>query len=428
MSGIIIISLLFFILILLGIPIAFSLGIAGFVGFILTGDPLDLYIQRMFNGINSFSLVAIPLFILAGELMGGSGILMRLLNLAKLIVGRIKGGLLYVTTIVTMMFGGVNGSAVADASAVGSMLIPAMKKEYNDPDLAAAITAAGSIVGPIIPPSLPMLIYAFSASNVSVAGLFLAGVIPGILLAIGMLIVTYFITKKRDFPIEGKKYTSKEVTKILRGAVVAIILPIIMVLGIVAGIVTPTEAGVVGVLYALFAGFFLTKELDFKMLIKALERTVMVTVIVMILISVGNTLTWWMTVQGLPNTISNVLQNITSSPTVFLLLMFVIYIIVGLFIEQSAAIIMFVPVFAPLAATYGIDPIHFGLFTTLVLALGLITPPVGICLFITSSIAKIPIERGFRASLPYMLSVTIVILLVTLIPEIYMWLPNMFGF
>lgn len=416
--------ILFFLLIAVGIPIAFALGLTGIVAFILTGDPLELFVQRMFTGLDSFTLVAIPLFILAGELMGGSGILIRLLNLARLFVGRIKGGLLYVTTLATMFFGGINGSAVADASAVGSMLIPTMDKEYKDPELAAAITASGSIVGPIIPPSLPMLIYAFSAANVSVAALFLAGIVPGILLALGMMVVTFFIARKKDFPADTKKYTFKEVLKVLRGAVVAAVLPVIMVFGIVAGIVTPTEAGCVGVIYALFVGFLITKELTFKVLYEALGRTVMVTTIVMILISIGNSITWWITIQGVPNIISTLLQNTTQSAIVFLLLMFIIYLIVGFFIEQSAAIIMFVPVFAPLAMSYGIDPVHFGLFTCLVLALGLITPPVGICVFITSSIARIPIEKGFRASTPYMLSVAAIILIVTIFPQIYMWVPN----
>ncbi|MEV9640778.1 TRAP transporter large permease [Mammaliicoccus sciuri] len=417
--------LLFFLLIALGIPIAFALGLTGVIAFILTGDPLELFVQRMFTGLDSFTLVAIPLFILAGELMDGSGILIRLLNLARLFVGRIKGGLLYVTTLATMFFGGVNGSAVADASAVGSMLIPTIDKEYKDPELAAAITASGAIVGPIIPPSLPMLIYAFSAANVSVAALFLAGIIPGILLALGMMIVTFFIARKRNFPSDKKKYTISEVLRILRGALVAAVLPIIMVVGIVAGIVTPTEAGCVGVIYALAVGFLITKELTLKKLHDALGRTVMVSTIVMILISVGNSITWWITIQGVPNAISTLLQNTTQNAVVFLMLMFIIYLIVGFFIEQSAAIIMFVPVFAPLAMSYGIDPVHFGLFTCLVLALGLITPPVGICVFITSSIAKIPIERGFKASVPYMLSVTAVIILVTIFPQIYMWLPNL---
>lgn len=425
MSVIIAVVVLFFILIFIGIPIAFSLGIAGVAAFLITGDPLELYAQRMWTGLDSFTLVAIPLFILAGELMGGSGILVRLLNLARMIVGRIKGGLLYVTTLVTMLFGGVNGSAVADASAVGAMLIPTMKKEYNDPELAAAITAAGSIVGPIIPPSLPMLIYAFSAANVSVGALFLAGIIPGILLASGMLVVTYLITRKKDLPADPRRYSFGEVLKILRGAIVAAVLPIIMVVGIVAGIVTPTEAGAVGVLYAVIVGFFITKELTFKLLYDALYRTIMITAIVMILISVGNSLTWWITVQGLPELLSTTLQNTTQSMIVFLLLMFIIYLVVGFFIEQSAAIIMFVPVFAPLAVTYGVDPVHFGLFTVLVLALGLITPPVGICVYITSSIAKIPIERGFKATTPYMASVAIIILIVTFFPQIYMWLPRM---
>lgn len=427
MISIIVFTILFIVLIIISVPIGFALGISGLVAFIITGSPLSLFAQRLWTGLDSFSLIAIPFFILAGELMGGSGILTRLLDLAKLLVGRFKGGLLYINTLVSMLFGGINGSAVADASAVGSMLIPATKEEYNDPDLAAAVTASGSVVGPIIPPSLPMLIYAFAATNVSVAALFMAGIVPGILLGLGMMLVTFFIAKKRDLKANNEAYTFKEAMRVIRRAIIPAILPLIMVIGIVAGIMTPTEAGAIGVVYALFIGFFVTKELTLKSFYDSLIRSVNVTAIVMIMISVGNVVTWWLTTQNVPQIISSFMQNTTTNATVFILLMFVFYLFIGLFIEQAAAMIMLVPIFAPLATMYGIDPIHFGLFTVLSLALGLLTPPVGICLFITSSIAGSPIERVFKAGAPYLISMAIVTLMVTLFPQIYLWVPKMFG-
>jgi tripartite ATP-independent transporter DctM subunit len=420
-------AFLFLVLIAISIPIAFSLGLSTLVVFFLTDQPIDLFAQRLWTGLDKFTLVAIPLFILSGELMGGSGILIRLLDFARSLVGRIKGALLYINILVSMLFGGVNGSAVADTSAIGSMLIPATKDEYKDPELAAAVTAVSSVVGPIIPPSLPMLIYAFAAANVSVAALFMAGIIPGILLGLAMMMVTFFIVRKKNYPRDNRKYTIREVFTILRRFSVAAVLPFIMVYGIVGGIVSPTEAGCVGVIYALVVGFFITKELTFTAVYNALVRTVMVSAIVMIMVSIGNVATWWITIEGVPKLISSFFQSITSNPDVFLLLMLLLYLFVGIFIEQAAAMIMLVPVFAPLAESYGIDPIHFGLFTCLALAIGLITPPVGLCLFVSSSIAKVSIQKVFRASTPYLMSMVVVLLIVTFFPEIYLWLPATFG-
>ncbi|ALX47838.1 TRAP transporter large permease [Lentibacillus amyloliquefaciens] len=428
MGTLIIYGLLFLVLIALSVPIAFSLGLSTLVAFFMTEQPLDLFAQRLWTGLDKFTLVAIPLFILAGELMGGSGILHRLLDFARLIVGRIKGGLLYINVLVSMLFGGINGSAVADTSAVGSMLIPATKKEYKDAELAATVTSISSVVGPIIPPSLPMLIYVFAAGNVSVAALFLAGVIPGIILGLSMMIVTYVIARKKGFPKDITTYTAKDVIRILRRFLVAAILPFIMVAGIVGGVVTPTEAGCLGVVYALFVGFFITKELSLKETYRALARTVIVTAIVMIMISVGNVAIWWLSIQGIPAEISSIFQSITQNPVIFMALMVALYLFIGLFIEQAAAMIMLVPIFAPLATTYGIDPIHFGLITVLTLGIGLVTPPVGICLFVASSIAKVKLQDVFKTAIPYLAGMAIVLLLVAFVPGIYLWFPKMFGF
>jgi|SRR5699024_7934002 len=428
MSTLLIYGLLFIVLIALSVPIAFSLGLSTVVAFFLTDQPLDLFAQRLWTGLDKFTLVAIPFFILAGELMGGSGILQRLLDFARLLVGRIKGGLLYINILVSMLFGGINGSAVADTSAVGSMLIPATKKEYKDPEVVAAVTAISSVVGPIIPPSVPMLIYTFAAANVSVAAIFMAGIIPGILLGLSMMIVTYIIARKKDYPKDTRKYSFKEVLRILGRFLIAAILPIIMVVGIVGGIVTPTEAGCLGIVYALFIGFFVTKELSLKETYRALSRTVIVTAIVMIMISIGNVAIWWLSIQGIPAEISSLVQSITSNAAIFMLLMLVLFLFIGLFIEQAAAMIMLVPIFAPLAETYGIDPIHFGLITVLTLGIGLITPPVGICLFVSSSIAQVKLQNVFKSSIPYLIGMTVILLLLTFIPGIYIWLPRMFGF
>lgn len=420
---------IFLILIIISVPIAFALGLSSVTVFWLSDQPLDLFAQRLWTGLDKFTLVAIPLFILTGELMSSSGILTRLLDFSRLILGRIKGSLLYINIMGSMFFGGVNGSAVADTSAIGSMLIPASKKEYKDPELVASITSISSIIGPLIPPSLPMLIYAFTASNVSVSALFLAGVIPGILLGIVLLITTYFVVRKKDYPIlKTEEYTLKDVLKIIGWFLVALILPVIMVAGIAGGVMTPTEAGCVGVLYAVFIGFFITRELTFDLLYKSLYRTVVVSAIVMLMVSIGHVSVWWLSIEGYPAMIGDTLVSFTDNAYLFLLLMLLIYLFVGLFIDQTPAMIMLVPIFAPLAITYGIDPIHFGMVTVLALAVGLVTPPVGICLFVSSSIAEVPIHRVFKASTPYFIALGIVLLIITFIPDTYLWLPRLFGY
>lgn len=415
-------------LIFIGVPIAFSLGLSTLGVFWMTDQPFPLYMQRLWTGLDKFTLVAIPFFILAGELMGGSGILSRLLDFAKLAVGRVKGGLLHINILVSMFFGGINGSAIADTSAVGSMMIKATDEAYKDPELAAAVTAVSSVVGPIIPPSLPMLIYAFAAGNVSIAALFIAGIIPGIMIGLSLIGVTIFVVRKKDYPIDRTSYGFWDIVRIMRRFSIAAVLPFIMVGGIVGGVVTPTEAGCVAIVYALFIGFFVTRELSMKHVYAAMARTVIVTSVVMIIISFGNVSTWWLTIEGVPRAISSSFQAWTDSPVVFLTMMLVLYLVIGLFIEQAAAMVMLVPIFAPLADKFGVDPVHFGLFTCLTLALGLITPPVGLCLFVSSSIAGVPVQRVFKAAIPYFIAMLMVLSLVTYVPAIFLWLPEIMGF
>jgi len=414
-------------LIALSMPIAFALGFSTFAVFWIGDQPLPLYAQRLWTGLDKFPLVAIPLFILAGELMGGSGILSRLLDFARLLVGRIRGSLLHINILVSMFFGGINGSAIADTSAVGAMMIKATEREYGDADLAAATTAVSSVVGPIIPPSLPMLIYAFAAGNVSVAALFLAGIVPGVLLGVSMLVVTAILVRRKNYPISTQRYNLRDILRITARFSIAAVLPVIMVAGIVGGFATPTEAGSLAIVYALFIGFVVTRELTPRQLVLAMQRTVLVSAVVMIIIAFGNVSTWWLTIEGVPRAISAFMKAFTDSPVVFLAMMLVFYLIVGLFIEQAAAMVMLVPIFAPLATSYGIDPVHFGLFTCLTLALGLVTPPVGLCLFVASGIADVPIQRVFKAAIPHLVAMVMVLLLVTFVPQIYLWLPRAFG-
>lgn len=419
----------FLALIVVGLPIAFALGIAGVAAFYLVNpDLVALLPQRIFTGIDLFALIAIPFFILAGELMGGSGILNRIVVFAQATAGHIRGSMAQVTILVSMMFGWINGSGVAGASAVGSMLIPTMSEEYKNRSFASAVTACSSTVGPIIPPSVPMIIYALVAENVSVAGMFAAGVIPGIMIAVGMMVVTYFIARKRDYPAKRKNHTLSEWIVIVRRFLVAAILPVIMVGGIVGGIFTPVEAGAIAVLYALIVGLFITRSLNYEKISQALLNTGVISSVVFLMMGVANFASWIVTTEQVPMQAAAAISAITSNPLLFLLLVNIILLVVGLFFDAVAAMVMFVPILVPMANTFGIEPLHFGTLFVINLIIGLVTPPVGICLFITSGIAKAPILSVFRESLPYLAWLLIVLAIVTYVPQSYLWLPEMLGY
>lgn len=424
------ISLYFFMfifLIVIKVPIAFSLGITTTFMFYLTDIPVAAIPQRLFSGTSSFTLVAIPFFILAGELMSSGGILNRIFDFCRILVNRLKGGFYHINILVSMIFGGLNGSAVADTSACGSLLIKPTIKEYKDPELVAALTAASSVVGPIIPPSIPMLIYVFAAGNVSVSAMFAAGIVPGIMMGVGMMLVIWFVVRNKELPANNEKLSLQQKLLIFRRFLVAFALPVIMIGGIVSGIFTPTEAGCVAVLYALFIGLFVTRELTKNSIYAAFYRTVLISAMVLIMVSVAKVSTYWLTLNDVPYIIGGFMQSITTSPLGFLILLVIFYLIIGLFIEQAAAIIMLVPVFLPISVSYGIDPIHFGIVTIVSLALGLITPPVGLCVYISSGIAGAKVESVFKRILPFLGVQFFILILLTLFPQIYLWVPKLLG-
>ena len=417
----------FIFLILVGVPIAFSLGVATMGIFLVSGEPAGLIPQRMWNGISGFPLVAIPLFILAGELMSTGGILARILDFARFFVGRFRGGLYHVNILISMVFGGLNGSAVADTSAVGSLLIKPTVDEYGDPDLAAAVTACSSVVGPIIPPSIPMLVYAF-VGEVSVSEMFAAGIVPGILIGLGLMVVTHFIIIRKNYSPSKVTYETKDVVKIFLNFLLPFLLPVIMIGGIVSGIFTPTEAGCVATLYAVLVGFLVTRELTWDNCYKAAVRTVVLTAIVMIMVSIASVATNWLSRMQITSLVAGAFESVTSSTNGFWLLYIVFLLIIGLFLEQVAAIIMIVPVFLPIAGVYDISPLQFGLVTVVTLAMGLVTPPVGLCVYISSGIANRKVEGVFLHCVPYLLLMISVILMLALFPDIYLWVPRLLGF
>ncbi len=412
----------------IGIPIAFCLGVAALSSMIVWGKvPLYLIPQRMFTGVDSFILMAIPFFMLAGELMGSTGILSRLLKFADALVGHIRGGLAHVNIVGSMIFAGISGSAVADASALGAICIPAMTKEY-DVDFGAAVTAGAATIGPIIPPSIPMIIYATSTSGVSIAGLFLCGVIPGIMMGLGMMAIAYYIARKRQYPIRKERITMREFLYRCWYVLPGIIMPAIVLGGILGGIFTATEAGAISAVYALVVGLFVTRELKLRDIPPALLRAGITTAIVFVLIAMANAVSWLLSTQQVPMLIAGYLKSISPSPLLFLVVVNLFLLVVGCLMETAAAIIMLVPILAPIAISYGIHPLHFGFVVVLNLVIGLLTPPVGAVLFVVCGQANLSIERLFRHVWPHLVWQLVVLALVTYFPELALWVPRLFGY
>jgi tripartite ATP-independent transporter DctM subunit len=419
----------FFGLLLIGTPIAFCLGVSGVVGFLLH-DPglLRLIPQRMYAGVDSFPLMAVPFFILAGELMGTSGILARLVRLAELLVGHIRGGLAHVNIVASMIFAGISGSAIADASALGVALIPGMKQRFKNTNFAAAVCAGAATIGPIIPPSIPMVVYAYVTGQVSVGALFLAGVVPGILIGLGMMVIVYFIAKRRGYEPEGRHATRQQIGVAFREAVWALIMPIIILGGILGGVFTATEASAVAVGYAILVGRLITRELEWRHVRQAIRTSAKVTAVVFILVAASSIVSWLLTVTMVPATIAAALRNFSANPLVFLLVVNIFLLIVGCLLENIAAMIMIAPILAPIANSYGIDPLHFAFIFVFNIVIGLLTPPVGAVLFTVCGIAKVSIESVFEEVLPFLLWQIAVLALVTYAPVVAVGLPHFFGY
>ncbi|HSB69008.1 MAG TPA: TRAP transporter large permease [Candidatus Methylomirabilis sp.] len=414
--------------VLIGVPIAMGLGLAATGGILAWGKvPLYLIPQRMFTGVDSFVLMAIPFFMLAGELMDSTGILERLLKFADALVGHIRGGIAHVNVVAGMILSGVSGSAVADASAIGSALLPVMRKEYSI-DFGAGVVAGAAALGPIIPPSIPMIIYAASTSGMSVAALFLSGMIPGLMIGLGMMVIIYVLARKRDYPVRTVRMTAREFWARTKRAIPALIMPIVVLGGILGGAFTATEAGAVAVMYALLVGLFLTKELHLRDIPPALLKAGITTSVVFLLIATANGVSWLLTTQQVPALISAHLKSISHSPMVFLIVVNLFLLLVGCLMETAAALIMLVPILAPIAASFGIHPLHFGFVVVMNLVVGLVTPPVGVVLFVVCGLADISLERVVRAVWPHLIWQLVVLALVTYFPELTLWVPRLFGY
>jgi C4-dicarboxylate transporter DctM subunit len=410
---------------ILGIPIAFVLGLTSFVALLYSGNiPLLLMPKEMFSGTDSFPLLAVPFFMLAGNLMNAGGITRRLIHFCNILLGYVRGGLAMVNIVASMFFAGITGAAAADASAIGSILIPAMTEEKYDRDFSAAVTAAASTMGPIIPPSIPMIILG-AIAELSVGALFLAGVIPGVMIGISLLGVAYVISRKRNYPKEKVK-SVKDFFIGLKDALLALLMPAIIMGGILGGIFTPTEAAVVAAVYAFIVSSLIYREIRWKDLPKVLIDSVVTTSILMLVIANSAIFGWILANQQVPQAVAQIFLSISNNKWVILLLLNIFLLFVGTFMETTASLIILTPILFPLAVKVGIDPIHFGLVMVLNLVIGLITPPLGVCLFIACSIAKITLEQIAKAILPFLIAAIAILFIVTYIPELSLWIPRMF--
>ncbi len=413
----------------IGVPVAFALGLSTVTALLLGSSfPLLVVLKETFTGIDSFPLMAVPFFILAAEIMSGGSLTEVLLRFASQLVGHKRGGLGYTNIAGLTFFSGISGSALADAAGPGSMMIRMMDKAGYDRAYAAALTASTAIVGPIIPPSIIMIIYALQDHQVSVAKLFAAGLLPGLLIAMGMAAVNWHVSRKRNYRGEDRRASWAELMHTTGKALPALLLPVLILGGMRAGWFTPTEASVVAVFYALICGKFIYRTLAWKALPDILARSALLTASVLIIIGTSAAFAWVLTIEGLPIQLANWMTAQELSPLTFLLAVNVFLLLFGIFIEPLPGVMVLAPILAPIASKLGIDPTHFAMIVILNLTLGMITPPVGGLLFVTSNVAKVPLAALTRELKPFLLAHLIILALITLVPELSTWLPHMMGF
>lgn len=428
-TGISILLLSFFFLLTVGVPVAYSIGVAGILTMLASIDSLPAfatYALRMASGLDSFALLAIPFFILAGNIMNSGGIALRLIDFAKVLVGRLPGGLAVVNVTANMLFGAISGSAAASASAIGSIMTSEMKKAGYDTAFSAAVNISSATTGMTIPPSNVLIVYSLASGGVSISALFMAGYLPGILTGVAIMVVAALIAGRRRYPV-GEGVTFGAALRIFCRAIPSLMLLIVVIGGILAGWFTATEASAVAVLYSLILAF-IYKELSWKKLPGVLLQSAKTTAIVLLLVATCTGLSWIMSYENIPQTVASGLLGISDNKAVILVLINLILLAVGVFMDMTPAVLIFTPIFLPIATTQlGMDPVHFGIMMVLNLCVGLCTPPVGSVLFIGCSVAGVKIERVIRPLLPMFAAMLIVLFLVAFIPALSLWIPRLFG-
>ena len=412
-------------LILLGVPVAVSMGLTAVATFLIMGqgDILTMTAQRMYASTTSFTLLAIPFFILAGNLMNTGGITERIFRFARALVGHIRGGLGQVNVIASMIFSGMSGAAVADAAGLGMVEMKAMKDHGYDWRFSAAITAASSTIGPVIPPSIPLVIYGYM-TEVSVGRLFLAGVIPGVLMGLSLMIAVYFVSKYRGYPKDSRS-SLKEIFLSGKAAALPLLTPVIIVGGILSGQFTPTEASVVACLYALFLGLVVYRSIRFKDLPAIFWDTLTHTVRIMFIIAAAGFFGWLLILHRIPVQVINGLTTLSANPTMVMLIIIAVLLVFGCFLEGIAVLLITIPIFLKIITHFQFDPVQFGIVMTLASMIGLLTPPVGMCLYAVSSITNLSIGELTKEIWPYLVGIFLVLLAVAFIPPISLWLPNL---
>jgi tripartite ATP-independent transporter DctM subunit len=429
LTGALILIVVFLFLLMIGVPVAFSIGISAVCTMLVsihTMPALTTAAQRLATGLDSFALLAIPFFILAGQIMNRGGIARRLIDFAKSLVGVLPGGLAHVNVMAAMLFGAISGSAVAAATAVGGVMVPNMEKEGYDKPFAVAVNITSATTGLIIPPSNILIVYSLASGGASIAALFLAGYLPGILVGLSLMVVAAVIAYRRGYPTAEKMHLGATFRRFLI-AIPSLFMLVLVIGGIVAGIFTATEASAVAVVYALVLAA-VYGEIGIKELPDILLETAATTAIVMLLIGTSMGLSWVMSFENIPQTVASTLIGLSSNPIVILLIINLILLFVGTFMDMTPAVLIFTPIFLPIVVELGMDPVHFGIVMVLNLCVGLCTPPVGSVLFVGCGIANISITQVIKPLLPLFIAMIVSLMIVTYVPELSLWLPRLFGF
>lgn len=413
----------FFVLMLLGMPVALALGASGLLYLVVQGYPLEVMVQRMMAMTQSFPLLAIPFFILLGQLVGYGGFVDRIVRLAKAMVGHLAGALGMIMVVANMIMAAMSGSSVATAAAMGSVLGPAMKREHYDSEFIGALNATASTLDIIIPPSIPMVVFGWIA-EVSVGRLFVGGVVPGLILGGFMFVYTWWVARRRGYPKSAGRADWREIWAAVKDSVLAMIMPVVVIVGIAAGIATPTEVAVLGVAYVFVVGMFVYRELTWAKCYQALKDTAISTAVVMIVVCTSGLFSWLLSYEFFGNAVAGLLLSVSQEPRTVLLLIAGAMIVAGCFIDLVPNLLLFVPILFPIVTALGVDPVHFGVFMVVVLSIGLYTPPVGTTLFVSANVAGVSIEAISKELLPFLIMGAIVTLLIIYFPQLVLWLPN----
>lgn len=430
MNEAIVLALVFAVLLFAGVPIAYAIGLSAVAALTVSLGPeaaVTVVSQRLATGLDSFALLAIPFFILSGQLMNRGGIARRLIDLAKVIVGGLPGGLAFVNVLANMFFGAISGSAVAAAAAIGGFMSPLLKKDGYDKDYGAAVNITSCVTGLLIPPSNVMIVFSLASGGVSIAALFIAGYVPGILLGLALMIVAGVIARKRRYPV-GAWVSAGEAMQIFFAALPSLLLIVLVMGGIILGWFTPTEASAIAVVYTFVLSVIVYREIKWGEIPRLLTDAAATTAIVLLLVGTSMGMSWVMSSANIPQTISETLLALSSNPIVLLLIINLILLVVGTFMDMTPAVLIFTPIFLPVVKSFGMDPIHFGIVIIFNLCLGLCTPPVGTALFVGCGVAGTTIARVWRPMIPFFIAMLVVLLLITYVPAITLFLPRLLGF